>query len=242
MHKAFFSVRHDEYWSWQIRRYVELARERGLNLGFFSANTCYWQIRFEPRQIIKAIHCSIVRYKESAALDPFTRDNNSDNDYLITTRWQNQQLNRPEDALIGVMYETFQVDPDIVVDRNAPKLAIANTQLKLNNLQVYLKQNHTQLPKKIKLKGLLGYEVDRIFGNAPADTVLVSHSPYTYKGHTRYADMTVYKALSGATVFATGSMEWSWGLDDYNAPNLCPSLINPDAQQITCNVIKRMID
>ena len=80
-----------------------------------------------------------------------------------------------------------------------------------------------------------------MFGNAPADTVVIAHSPYTYKGNTRYADMTVYQAESGATVFATGSMQWSWGLDDYNAPNLRPSLINLDAQQITHNAIERMI-
>lgn len=241
MHKAFFSVGHDEYWSWQMRRNVELARDEGLSLGFFSANTCYWQIRFEPSQITKSINRTIVAYKESAALDPFTRDNNPDNDYLITTRWRNQPVNRPEDALIGVMYETFQVDADIIIDLNAPQWAIANTHLKANNIQSSSKGDYSQLPKEIKLKGLLGYEVDRMFENAPIDTVLIARSPYTYKGGTRHADMTVYKALSGATVFATGSMQWSWGLDDYNAPQLRPSLMNSDAQQITRNIIARMI-
>ena len=248
MHKAFFSVGHDEYWSWQMRHNVEVARDEGLSLGFFSANTCYWQIRFEPSKVTKDINRTIVSYKESAALDPFTRDSNLDNDYLITTRWRNQPLNRPEDALIGVMYETFQVNADIIINQNAPEWAIANTQLKPNNLQASQKELHTQhsqedqLPQKIKLKGLLGYEVDRMFGNAPAGTVVIAHSPYNYKGNTRYADMTVYQAESGATVFATGSMQWSWGLDDYNAPNLRPSLINFDAQQITRNAIERMID
>ncbi|MDJ0773789.1 MAG: hypothetical protein QNJ49_10250 [Mastigocoleus sp. MO_167.B18] len=248
MHKAFFSVGHDEYWSWQMRHNVEVAKDKGLSLGFFSANTCYWQIRFEPSKVTKDINRTIVSYKESAALDPFTRDRNLDNDYLITTRWRNQPLNRPEDALIGVMYETFQVNADIIINQNAPEWAIANTQLKPNNLQTSQKELHTQhsqenqLPQKIKLKGLLGYEVDRMFGNAPANTIVIAHSPYTYKGNTRYADMTVYQAESGATVFATGSMQWSWGLDDYNAPNLRPSLINLDAQQITRNAIERMID
>ena len=241
MHKAFFSVGHDEYWSWQMRRNVEFARDEGLSLGFFSANTCYWQIRFEPSQITKNINRTIVAYKESVALDPFTRDNNPDNDYLITTRWRNQPVNRPEDALIGVMYETFQVNADIIIDANAPEWAIANTRLTSNNIQASLKKDYSQPPQKIKLKGLLGYEVDRMFGNAPPDTVLIARSPYTYKGGTRYADMTVYKALSGATVFATGSMQWSWGLDDYNSPQLRPSFVNSDAQQITRNVIARMI-
>ncbi|HLO51308.1 MAG TPA: N,N-dimethylformamidase beta subunit family domain-containing protein, partial [Kamptonema sp.] len=68
-----------------------------------------------------------------------------------------------------------------------------------------------------------------------------AHSPYSYKGRTRYADMTVYTAASGATVFATGSMQWTWGLDDYNAPQLRPSRLNSGAQQITRNVLAKMI-
>ena len=38
-HKAFLSVGHDEYWSWQMRDNVERARDAGVNLGFFSGNT-----------------------------------------------------------------------------------------------------------------------------------------------------------------------------------------------------------
>ena len=54
----------------------------------------------------------------------------------------------------------------------------------------------------------------------PAITRL-AHSPFADQGaagKTRYADMTIYTAASGALVFAAGSIQWSWGLDDYNAP------------------------
>jgi hypothetical protein len=53
--------------------------------------------------------------------------------------------------------------------------------------------------------------------------------------------MTVYGAPSGATVFATGSMQWSWGLDDYGVPDVRPSYLNPAAQQITRNVLARFL-
>ena len=53
--------------------------------------------------------------------------------------------------------------------------------------------------------------------------------------------MTLYTADSGATVFATGSMQWLWGLDDYNAPKLRPSVVNEGAQQLTRNVLAKMI-
>ncbi|HIK28455.1 MAG TPA: hypothetical protein IGR89_10350 [Oscillatoriaceae cyanobacterium M7585_C2015_266] len=222
-HKVFLSVGHDEYWSWDMRQNVEAARDKGVSLGFFSANTCYWQIRFDTSRITGDVNRTIVAYKEMAAKDPFAI---AFDPYYprITTLWRDKRVNRPEDALIGVMYETFQVNSDIIID-NAPDWLLTGTGLK----------------KGDKLPGLLGYEVDRMFGNAPKNTIRVCHSPYNYKGETRYSDMTIYTADSGALVFATGSMQWNWGLDDFNAPQLRPSLVNPAAQRITRNVLDRMI-
>ena len=51
--------------------------------------------------------------------------------------------------------------------------------------------------------------------------------------------MSLYTAPSGALVFATGSIEWAWGLDDFNAPDLRSSCLCPAAQQITRNVLRR---
>ncbi len=45
---AWLSIGHDEYWSWPMRQHVEAARDAGVHLGFFSANSAYWQVRFEP--------------------------------------------------------------------------------------------------------------------------------------------------------------------------------------------------
>jgi hypothetical protein len=53
--------------------------------------------------------------------------------------------------------------------------------------------------------------------------------------------MTIYTAGSGALVFATGSMQWNWGLDGYNAPWLHPLRVNAAAQQVTRNVLRRML-
>jgi hypothetical protein len=52
--------------------------------------------------------------------------------------------------------------------------------------------------------------------------------------------MTTYRAPSGATVFATGSIQWAWGLDDYGAPEHRVSRLNPAAQQVTRNVLERL--
>lgn len=223
-HKAFLSVGHDEYWSWEMRQNVEAARDKGVSLGFFSSNTCFWQIRFEDSRITKEPYRTIVAYKELASLDPFGRDRDPTNDNRVTTKWRSLPVNRPEDALIGVMYETNPVNSDITID-NAPDWLLANTGLN----------------KGSRLPGLLGYEVDRMFGHAPKNTVRIAHSPYRYKKGIRYSDMTIYTPSSGAIVFATGSMQWSWGLDDYNVPQLRPSRLNAGAQQMTRNVLSRML-
>ncbi|WP_225896597.1 N,N-dimethylformamidase beta subunit family domain-containing protein [Amazonocrinis nigriterrae] len=241
LHKAFLSVGHDEYWSAKMRQNVETARDYGVSLGFFSSNSCYWQIRFEPSPITRDMNRTIVAYKESAALDPFARDKNPANDFLVTTLWRSKPVNRPEEAFIGVMYETFQVNADIVIDETAPDWLLAGTQLSLDNTTKFVATNSTSVVKKMRLKGLLGYEVDRMFRYAPANTIRIAHSPYRYQGGTRYSDMTVYTTDSGATVFATGSMQWNWGLDNYNAAQLRPAILSPDAQAITHNVLAKMI-
>jgi hypothetical protein len=116
------------------------------------------------------------------------------------------------------MYTTNPVNADLVVS-DAANWVYAGTGL----------QNGDHLP------GLVGYEIDRMFGNAPSGTARIAHS----SAGSDFSDMTVYTAASGATVFATGSMQWSWGLDDYNAPALRPSLLSAAAQQMTRNVLAR---
>ena len=50
--------------------------------------------------------------------------------------------------------------------------------------------------------------------------------------------MTLYETKKGANVFATGSMQWSWGLDDYNVPELRSSRTSEAAETITHNVLR----
>jgi hypothetical protein len=53
--------------------------------------------------------------------------------------------------------------------------------------------------------------------------------------------MSVYTAPSGAVVFATGTIQWAWGLDDHNVPALRSSRLSAAAQQITHNVLARWV-
>lgn len=217
-HKAFLSVGHDEYWSARMRQNVEKARDKGISLGFFGANACFWQIRFDLSPISRAMNRTIVAYKENATLDPYR-------DRRRTTLWRNPPVNIPEDSLIGVMFAKFEVDGDIAID-SPPDWMLAHTNLKSGSI----------------LPGLLGYEVDRIYKSAPKNIIRVAHSPYLDGDKISYADMAVYTAESGAIVFATGSMQWIWALDDYNAPQLRKSRLNEDAQQLTRNVLAKMLE
>lgn len=229
LHKGFLSVGHDEYWSWEMRENVTTARDQGVSLGFFTANSIYWQIRFEPSPVTGASDRTIVGYKDNWELDPDA--GRSSTYHLVTNLWRDDKVTlaaNPENALMGVMYNNFEpVDGDIVV-ADASSWVFANTGLKNGSA----------------LKGLLGYEVDAIFDNeqSPAGLVDLAHSPYTFEGATRFADMTVYTANSGATVFSTGSIQWSFGLSNVSPWGPSPSRVSASAQQITRNVLAQFID
>jgi N,N-dimethylformamidase beta subunit-like protein len=223
-HRIALSVGHDEYWSAPMRERFDAARDRGIHLAFVGAGVCYWRIRFEPGGT-GAANRTIVAYKEAAgAEDPFALDGDPQNDRLITGRWRDRPASRPEERLVGVMYAADPVDGDIVIDEGS-HWAFAGTGVRRGEV----------------LRGLLGYEVDAMYGGGPAGLVRLAHSPFGDQGKTRYADMTMYTAPSGAIVFATGSMQWSWGLDGYNAPAWHPVRTNEIAQRVTRNVLSRML-
>lgn len=223
-HKGWLSVGHDEYWTWDMRAHVEAARNRGVNLAFFSGNVCYWQIRLEPSLLTGDPYRTIVSYKDDALQrDPYALDGAGRRDRL-TVRWRDAPVNRPEESLIGVMYDGNPVDGDIIVT-NPDHWAMGGTDLHAGD----------RLPR------LLGYEADRMFESAPPGTTVLAQSPYEFEGQPHLAHMTSYTLSDGTTVFAAGTIQWSWGLDDFNAPELRRSSMNAGAQQITRNVLARFL-
>jgi FG-GAP-like repeat/Viral BACON domain/Putative binding domain, N-terminal len=227
-HKDFLSGGHDEYWSDAMRTNVVAARDAGVNLGFFSANDCYWQIRLETSPITGAADRTIVGYKEVALTqDPYATDSDKTNDRYITTNWRNSPVSQPEAAFIGVQYVYDPVDADIVIsDVTTVPWVFTNTGLTAGS----------------HIAGLLGYEVDAVAASSPAGKHVIAHSPFTNTkvtpNQTQYSDMTVYTAASGAIVFATGSIQWAWGVDDWNAGTR-GSRLNPAAQQMTRNILEK---
>jgi hypothetical protein len=225
-HKAFLSVGHDEYWSRAMRTNLQNAINAGVNVAFFSANAMYWQIRFEPNGAGVPDRVQ-VGYKDYATdttppgPDPQWGVNNS----IVTTNWRDPVVNQPENALIGVMYQDqlSTASADYVV-QNASNWVYANTGF----------TNGTHVP------GIVGYEYDRVWSNGqtPAGLTILSTSPVTGQevGNST-ANSSIYTAPSGAQVFAAGTIEWSWGLDNYGGRTTA----NAGIKQMTLNILYNFI-
>jgi hypothetical protein len=218
-HKAFLSVGHDEYWSWEMRANIESARDRfGTHLGFFSGNDCYWQIRIEPGQHDEPARTMRV-YKDEA-LDPLRGTGDA---HLVTTRWALPPLELNEAGMIGVRYQEGGVYGDLIVDE-ARSWPLAGTGLRTGD----------------RLPGLLGYEVDGVpDGELLGGVTRLMKSPWTTAISSGAADMVVFQVPSGAFTFGAGSIQFSWGLDEYGNRDLAHPLVSPEARRITQNLLAR---
>jgi hypothetical protein len=94
----FVSVGHDEYWSKEMRDAVEGFVADGGNAAFFSANVCWWQIRFDQDPSTGA-PIRQVCYKDKR-FDPIIPDNPS----LATVNWYDIPACRAETTLTGVSW------------------------------------------------------------------------------------------------------------------------------------------
>ena len=221
-------VGHDEYWSRVARDRIEAARDRGTNLGIFAANVGYWQIRLEGPA--DGGESRIMFCAKDAALDSLY-DTEADRD--LTVRFRDLHPRRPEVALVGMMISGENVEADIVpLPEQREHWAYEGTGIARGTTG--------------SLPGLAGYEVDRSFADdslygrwSPRGLTVLARAPIAPpNGHRSVTETAVYTAPSGAIVFSTGTMQWSWGLDDWGAPRLRPKRSHPDAERITRNVLK----
>jgi hypothetical protein len=226
-HRALLSVGHDEYWTWEMRDAVESARDQGLNIGFFSSNTCYWQARLEASGGEE--NRILVVYKDDIAPDRVDFITGEGDQFLPAERrthlWTS--VGRPEAALVGVGNfhapsagpESFYSADLVVYDPTS--FVFADTGLSWGDT----------------LRGLVGMETESIQSSSPPGIARVAHSP-TAAGVP--SDMVVYTAASGSTVISTDSMQWSWGLDDLDVSATRPAFASDTARLITRNILERL--
>ncbi|HEY7976282.1 MAG TPA: N,N-dimethylformamidase beta subunit family domain-containing protein [Ktedonobacterales bacterium] len=238
-HRAYLSLGHDEYWSSAMRDGVEQARDAGIGLAFFGANAVYWNVRYEPDRAGVADRV-IVCYKD-ARLDPLTGRDNAH----VTVEWRQPPLNRPENALVGIMYTDWTYPPTgwrWTLASNASSPLLAGTGLQ---------------PGASYGCNIVGYEFDHIYYNGETPTSLHVLGDSFAQGQdagVSHSQTTYYIAQSGALVFASGSIYWSYALDGlhlWDVPHVpaanaaclstTASAAVPGIQRLMANVMAQLV-
>lgn len=219
--KLLLTQGHDEYWSGAMRDAVEAWRDDGVHLAFLGSNLVYMQVRFEGNstghQEEQAGEPRIMVCFRRPRADPVKGE-------LASLSFRD--VGRPEADLLGVEYIGDPVDTDLVV-ANASHWLFDGTGL----------SNGDTIP------GMLGYEVDAMRRNTNQMNLVAvfeSQAQDLTKNRTLLCHGTVYNAPSGAFVFSAGTIQWSWGLDDYNVDHyyLRTSRWNRNVDLITRNLLK----
>ncbi|MGP3923864.1 N,N-dimethylformamidase beta subunit family domain-containing protein [Streptomyces sp. 8N616] len=196
---------HDEYWSVPMRRTVELARDTGTSLVFLSANTMYWQAELAASPSGAPDRLLSCRKRRGPGKPALWRE-----------------LGRPEQLLLGIQYAGAVPEPSPMVVRNAD----------------HWLWEATGATEGDELPGLVAGEADRYFPRTPLPDhtrrILLAHSPYKdTEGDTRHQETSLYRAPSGAFVFASGTFAWSPALDR-------PGHVDARVQRATANLLDRI--
>ncbi|RKN39541.1 N,N-dimethylformamidase beta subunit family domain-containing protein [Streptomyces hoynatensis] len=196
---------HDEYWSLPMRAAVEQARDEGTSLVFLSANTMYWQVSLGPLPSGDPDRLLHCRKRQGPGRSLLWRDQG-----------------RPEQLLLGIQYVGRVPRPHPLVVRNAHHWLWEATGAREGE----------------ELPGLVAGEADRYHPRTPlpesADRVLLAHSPYRDEsGVRRHQETSLYRAPSGAWVFASGTFAWTPALGR-------PGHTDVRIQRATANLLDRI--
>jgi hypothetical protein len=228
-YKGVLIAGHSEYWSTAMRNNLQKAINSGVNLAAMSANSLYWQIRYQS-SAYSGPNRIIVCYKD-ATLDPISTKNPA----LTTVQFRNTPVSKPEQTLLGQMYISYlQGNGYPWVVSNASSWVFGGTNVQNGD----------------SLAGLVGYEFDQTFPQSPQPRTIVgadgvagvevlAASPVTdVYNNLVTSNSTLYTAPSGARVFDIGTIQWAWGLDSWaSLYNGATPIVNATAQQITANIL-----
>ncbi|MFI9823376.1 N,N-dimethylformamidase beta subunit family domain-containing protein [Streptomyces sp. NPDC052013] len=196
---------HDEYWSQSMRSAAEHARDRGTSLVFLSANTMYWQVELAAAPTGVPDRLLTCRKRKGPGRPALWRE-----------------IDRAEQQLLGIQYAGQVPEPHPLIVRNAD----------------HWMWEATGAHEGEAIEGLVAGEADRYFPRTPLpdhdERVLLAHSPYTDReGVRRHQETSLYRAPSGAWVFASGTFAWSPALDR-------PGHVDPRIQRATANLLDRI--
>ena len=219
-YRLFLSIGHDEYWSLEMRDQVEAFIAAGGNVCFLSANTCFWQVRFDLTNGRRIMIC----YKEAEA--GHTPDPERGDPRRVTTQWSKAPVSRPENSMTGVSYRNgagWWVDP--VTPARLRGYTVARASHWVFDGTALVDGNVFGAGDSVDTT-ILGYETDaalvvpnsvppRVTGTdgTPHDFVVLAAadlSDWRPNGQGGRATMGMYQR--NGIVFTAGTVNWAGGL------------------------------
>ncbi len=242
-HKVFVSVGHDEYWSGQQRKNIEDARDAGVNLQFLTGNEGYWRTRYEQSPTDQKDYRTLVTYKETwgnSKIDPAAEWTGTWRDPRFASTANGGGL--PENALTGTAYVVNSGDLPVTVSAEEGKMRLwrdtplgsqsPGTKTELAPHTVGYESNE-DLPNGFRPPGLIHLSTT----TGPVPEYLQDFGNTVAPGNTTH-NTTMYRAASGALVFSTGSVQWTWGLDQWHDGDGAPA--DARMQQAQVNLLADM--
>ncbi len=248
-HKLLLMSGHDEYWSAGERSAVQAARDAGVNLAFFTGNEGFWKTRWEYSiDGSNTPYRTLVTYKET--LDGKVTDPKDPPTWTGT--WRDPRFSppadggQPENALGGTMFMVNQGSIAPIVSSSYSKLRLwrntavaglaAGQSLTLGTQTIGYEWDE-DLDNGFRPSGLFDLSTTA----ASVQQLLLDYGA-TYGAGNAVHHLTMYRAASGALVFAAGTVQWAWGLDTHHdtAPDTGPTSPDPTMQQATVNLFADM--
>ncbi len=226
-YRLFCSVGHDEYYSKEMFDALERSVDAGGNLAFFSANSMWWQIRYENDE-----H-TIVCYKSSGR-DPLLHVDNA----RVTTNWHVPPLLRPPARLMGVYYNGSSGIPTGGYQVVDPRHWV------FQGVQVDSGQTFGN--------PMVGFEVDARTSDSPVGLDVIARTELPDHNDAdvlRPSEMVYYERTPaygfatphGGKVFAGGTVNYALGLmPAWNGPLQVRGRADPVARAVTVNVLDRL--
>jgi hypothetical protein len=200
-HRLVFAIGHDEYWTQRMRDAFNRALALSTNL-MFGSNSGEWRMRYA------ASRRRIVEWRDPS-IDPI-HNRRLDNGFFRT-------FGEPECKLMGVEHG-WAAQGD---------LTAAPTSYTVAGPAIDPWLAAAGLAPGDVIPGVVGYEWDSLAPGCFAGQVvpLMTAVERGSDGVPRSADMVRATAPSGGRVFAMGTMELAWALDDLDGRSLNPQLV-----------------
>ncbi|MCX5425394.1 DUF4082 domain-containing protein [Streptomyces sp. NBC_00078] len=253
-HKVYLSSGHDEYWTQSQYSNVLAARKAGVRQGYFSGNEVFWKTRLTPSiDGANTADRTLVCYK----MTKMAQNNGiADPSGIWTGTWMDPastgygQDYQPPNILTGSMFTVNGYRSDAIT---VPGSYGRNRIWRNTSIANLTSSQTATLPT-----GTLGYEWDSDIDNSTRPTGAIDVSSTTvdindaklrmdwgnvYGNGTATHNLVEFRDQdSGALVFGSGTVQWSWGLTNVPTYNPDDTVVTEDSrmQQATLNVLADM--